>query len=55
MKTEHTSITTQEQYDTVATRIEQLKDVSAGSEEAKELKQLTKLIVDFERKKQQFY
>lgn len=53
MKTEHTSITTQQQYDTVASRIEQLKDASAGSEEAKELKLLTKLIVDFERKNPQ--
>ena len=52
MRTEYDTITTQEQYNTVAARIEQLKDVSADTEEAKELKQLTKLIVDFEMKQQ---
>ena len=54
MGTEYTTITTQEQYNTVAARIEQIKDVSAGSAEAKELRQLTKLIVDFEKKQQPF-
>ena len=53
MKAEHTPITTQEQYNAVAARIEQLKDARAGSEEAKELKKLTKMIVDFERRNPQ--
>jgi hypothetical protein len=49
----HEAITTQEQYDEVASRIEELKDVAPGSEEAKELKLLTKLIVQFESKRYQ--
>ena len=53
MNAEHTPITTQEQYDAVASRLEELKDAPAGSEEAEELKLLTKLIVDFERKRPQ--
>jgi hypothetical protein len=48
---EHEAIVTQEQYDEVASRIEELKDVAPGSEEAKELKLLTKLIVQFESKR----
>ena len=53
MKKEHAAIETQEQYDAVADRIEQLKDAPAGSEEAKELKLLTKQIVDFETRNPQ--
>lgn len=48
MNMEYTAIKTQEQYDAIADRIEQLKNAPIGSEEAKELKLLTKLIVDFE-------
>ncbi|MFD3000452.1 hypothetical protein ACFS7Z_08785 [Pontibacter toksunensis] len=50
---EHKPITTQAEYDKVASRIEQLKDGDPGSEEAEELKLLTKLIVAFESRKQQ--
>lgn len=46
-------ITTQAQYHAVASRIEQLKDAAAGSGAAKELKVLTKLIVDFENGRRQ--
>lgn len=53
MNAEHTTITTQEQYDAVAARLEELKNAPAGSEGAKELKLLTKLIVEFERKRSQ--
>lgn len=50
---EHKPITTQDEYDAVASCIEQLKDGEAGSEEAEELKLLTKLIVAYESKNQQ--
>lgn len=50
---EHKPITTQDEYDAVASRIEQLKDAAVGSEEAEELKLLTKLIVVYESKNQQ--
>ncbi|WP_181885062.1 hypothetical protein [Pontibacter diazotrophicus] len=50
---EHKPITTQDEYDKVAARIEQLKDGDAGSEEAEELKLLTKLIIAYESKRQQ--
>lgn len=53
MEIKHRPITTQGQYDIVASRIEQLKDAAAGSEEAKELKLLTSLIVEFESRRQQ--
>ncbi|GAB3541471.1 hypothetical protein GCM10027443_40800 [Pontibacter brevis] len=46
-------ITTQVQYHAVASRIEQLKDAMPGSEASKELKVLTKMLVDFESKAQQ--
>ncbi|WP_162052692.1 hypothetical protein [Pontibacter pamirensis] len=49
---EHKPITTQDKYDKVAARIEQLKDGEAGSEEAEEMKLLTKLIVEYESKRQ---
>lgn len=48
-----TMITTQVQYYAVALRIEQLKDAASGSAAAKELKVLTKMIVDFESRRQQ--
>ena len=50
---EHKPIKTQDEYDAVASRIEQLKDGEAGSEEAEELKLLTKLIVEYESNRQQ--
>lgn len=40
----HCHIATQEQFEAVAARIEQLKDAEPNSEEAKELKRLTRLI-----------
>lgn len=46
-------ITTQVQYHAVASRIEQLKDAAPGSAPAKELKVLTKLLVDFESRRRQ--
>lgn len=46
-------ITTKVQYHAVASRIEQLKDAPSGSEAAKELKVLMKLIVDFESGRRQ--
>lgn len=49
---EHKPITAQDEYDKIASRIEQLKDGEAGSEEAEELKLLTKLIVEYESKRQ---
>lgn len=49
---EYKPITTQDEYDKIASRIEQLKDGDAGSEEAEELKLLTKLIVEYESKRQ---
>lgn len=48
---EHKPIKSQEQYEVVAARMEQLKDAEAGTPEAKELKLLAKLIVDFELKR----
>lgn len=41
-------ITTHTQYHAVASRMEQLKDAAPGSQPAKELKVLTRLIVEFE-------
>lgn len=46
-------ITTQIQYHAVALRMEQLKDAAPESAAAKELKVLTKLIVDFESGRRQ--
>lgn len=45
MKIEHNPIRTQEQYEAVVSRMEQLKDAEAGTPEAEELKLLTRLIV----------
>ncbi|WP_347157538.1 hypothetical protein [Pontibacter chitinilyticus] len=47
-KEEYTSITTQERYDFIASRLEQLQNAAPGSAAAKELKLLTKLLVEFE-------
>lgn len=41
-------IKTQQEYESVASRIEELLDALPGSEEAMELKRLTKLIAEFE-------
>ncbi|GAB3536153.1 hypothetical protein GCM10027443_26030 [Pontibacter brevis] len=49
----HKPITTQDEYNTIAFRIELLKDGEAGSDEAEELKLLTRLIVEYESKRQQ--
>lgn len=46
-------ITTQVQYHAVASRIEQLKDAEPGSDAAKELKVLTRLLVEFESGRRQ--
>lgn len=44
-------ITTQEEYEAVASRLEELKDAAPGTGEARELKQLTRLIVAFESRR----
>lgn len=46
-------IKTQVQYYAVASRIEQLKDAASGSGAAKELKVLTKLLIDYESGRRQ--
>jgi hypothetical protein len=46
-------ITTPLQYHAVAVRIGQLANVAAGTEAAKELKILTKLLVEFENRRLQ--
>ena len=46
-------ITTQVQYHAVASRIEQIKDATADSIAAKELKILTMMIIDFENRRRQ--
>lgn len=46
-------IRTQVQYYAVASRIEQLKDASANTAAAKELKVLMKMLVDFESRRRQ--
>lgn len=46
-------ITTQVQYHAVALRIEQLKDAAPGSEASKELKVLTKMLIDYESRRLQ--
>ena len=48
-------INTQQEYDLVATRIEELLDALPGSEEATELKRLTKLIAEFETRNLPFH
>lgn len=47
----HLPIRTGEQYEEVARRMEQLQDAEADSEEADELKLLTKLIAEYEKRK----
>jgi len=48
MKEKPTPVLTQERYEEVASRIEELKNAPPDSEEAKELMLLTKLLVNFE-------
>lgn len=43
----HKKIKTEDQFDMVAARMELLIDAPAGSNEAKKLKSLTKLIIDY--------
>lgn len=45
---EYKQIKTLKQYDTVAARMERLKDAEVGTPEAAELKLLTKLVVEYE-------
>jgi hypothetical protein len=47
MKVKSKPITTQEQFQQVATRIEQLKDATPNSGQAFELKLLTNLLIDY--------
>lgn len=51
MKIQHKPITNQEQYDVVANRMEQLIDADPNSEGSKELKLLTRLIVECEKRR----
>lgn len=51
MMMEYKQIKTQGQYQAVAARIEQLKDAEPGTNEAKELKLLMRLLVEFEMKR----
>ncbi|WP_181885177.1 hypothetical protein [Pontibacter diazotrophicus] len=46
-------IENQEQYEEVTLRVEQFKDAEPGTNEAKELKVLVKMLVNFEKKQVQ--
>lgn len=47
----HKTITSQEQYEAIAVRIEELVNAAPNTEEAKELKRLTRLIAEFESRR----
>ena len=45
----YSAINNEEEYEEVTHRIEQLKDAEPGTDEAKELKALIKLLIDYEK------
>lgn len=46
---EYINIENEEQYEEVTNRIEQLKNAKPGTDEAKELKVLVKMLVNYEK------
>lgn len=51
----YSSLVNKEQHDKIAQRVEQLKDAEPGTKEAKELKALTQILVQFEAKRARVY
>ena len=54
---EHFYIKNEEEYEAVTSRVERLKDAEPGTEEAKELKVLIKVLIHYEKQQalQQVY